>query len=307
MKTDAFETDLRQALGRRAAQVPGEAIQRLERRDYRPRSRPRRAMAAAGPAAAAAAGAAAGPRRRTMLAGGAAAAVILLGGAGYALTAAFAWHAAGPAGSTKTAALTAVRGCARLAQVTGTLEQVNGTALVIQAPSGQPVTVTTTASTRVSLSAAPLSDITDGAYVRVDGVTSDGTIAAGKVAVGELPSGKPQPPGGKRTVQTLPGGTIVQGTVADATSAGFTVDTSAGTQVPVTTSSSTLVVVNSASPGELQAGADTIVVGYAEPGGTLSAMAMAQFPPAAQGPLMVSGCSPSSIDTAITTALLAGG
>ena len=93
MKTDAFETDLRQALGRRAAQVPGEAIQRLERRDYWPPSRTRRAMAAAGLVSATAAGAAAGPRRRTMLAGGAAA-VILLGGAGYGLTAAFAGHAA---------------------------------------------------------------------------------------------------------------------------------------------------------------------------------------------------------------------
>jgi hypothetical protein len=306
MNTDAFETDLRQALGRRAAQVPGEAIQRLERRYYWPPSRARRAMAAAGLVSAAAAGAAAGPRRRTMLAGGAAA-VILLGGAGYGLTAAFTGHAAGPASSTKTAALTAVKGCARLAQVTGTLEQVNGTALVIQTPSGQPVTVTTTASTRVNLSAAPLSDITDGAYVRVEGVKSGGTIAAGKVAIGELPSGKPQPPGGQHTLHNLPGGTIVQGTVADATSAGFTVDTSAGTQVPVTTSSSTLVVVNSAGPGELQTGANTIVVGYAEPDGTLSAMAIAQFPSTAQGPLMVSGCSPSAIDTAITTAILAGG
>jgi len=300
MKTDAFETDLRQALGRRAAQVPGEAIQRLQRRDYWPPSRTRRALAAV------AAGAAAGPRRRALLAGGAAA-VVLLGGAGYGLTAAFAGHAAGPAASTKTAALTAVQGCAALAQVTGTLERVTGTALVIQTPGGQPVTVTTTASTRVNLSAAPLSDITDGAYVRVDGVTSGGRIAAGKVAVGELPSGKPQPPGGKHTLQTLPGGTIVQGTVADATSAGFTVDTSAGTQVPVTTSSSTLVVVNSASPGELQTGADTIAVGYAEPDGTVSAMAIAQFPSTAQGALTVAGCSPSAIDNAITTAFLAGG
>ena len=193
-----------------------------------------------------------------MLAGGAAA-VILLGGAGYGLTAALAGHPAGPAGTTTTAALTAVKGCAALAQVTGTLEQVTGTALVIQTPGGQPVTVTTTASTRVNLSAAPLSDITDGAYVRVDGVTSGGRIAAGKVAVGELPSGKPQPPGGQHTVRTLPGGTIAQGTVADATSAGFTVDTPAGTQVPVTTTSRTLVVINSASPGDLQTGADTIV------------------------------------------------
>jgi Domain of unknown function (DUF5666) len=284
MKTDVFETDLRQALARRAAQIPGEAIERLERRDY----------------------CAAGPRRRTMLAASAAVAVILAGGAGYGLTAAFAGHAASPVG-TKTAALTAVNGCAALAQVTGTLEQANGTALVIRTPGGQSVTVTTTASTRVSLSAAPLSDITDGAYVRVDGVKSDGTIAAGKVAVGESPSGKSQPPGGTRTVQTLPGGTIVQGTVADATSTGFTVDTSAGTQVPVTMSGSTLVVVNSGSPTDLQTGANTIVVGYAEPDGTLSAVAIAQFPSTTQARLAVTGCSPSSIDNAITTAFLAGG
>jgi Domain of unknown function (DUF5666) len=286
MKTDVFERDLRQALARRAAQIPGDAIQRLERRDYRDYwQRP----------------------RRTMLAASAAAAVILLGGAGYGLAAAFAGHAASPAGRTKTAALTAVNGCARLAQVTGTLEQVNGAALVIQTSRGQSVTVTTTDSTRVSLSAAPPSDITDGAYVRVDGVKSDGTIAAGKVVVGESPSGKSQLPGGKHAVHPRPGGTIVQGTVADATSAGFTVDTSAGTQVPVTTSGNTLVVVNSGSPSELQTGANTIVVGYAEPDGTLSALAIAQFPSGVQVMLRVSGCSPSSIDNAITTAFLAGG
>jgi hypothetical protein len=108
-------------------------------------------------------------------------------------------------------------------------------------------------------------------------------------------------------VQTLPGGTIVQGTVADATSTGFTVDTSGGTQVPVTTSGSTLVVVNSGSLTDLQTGANTIVVGYAEPDGTLSAIAIAQFPSTTQGRLAVSGCSPSSIDNAITTAFLVGG
>jgi sigma-70-like protein len=80
------------------------------------------------------------------------------------------------------------------------------------------------------------------------------------------PSGKSQPPGGTHTVQTLPGGTIVQGTVANATSTGFT-----------------------------------------GPGGTLSAVAIAQFPSTTQARLAVTGCSPSSIDNAITTAFLAGG
>jgi hypothetical protein len=303
MKTDVFETDLRQALASRAAQVPEEVIQRLERRDYWPRPRSRRTVAAADLASASAAG----PPRRAMLTASAVAAVAVLGGAGYGLAAAFAGHATSPAGGTKAAVLTAVTGCAALAQVTGTLEQVNGTALVIQTSGGQSVAVTTTASTRVSLAAAPLSDITDGAYVRVDGVKSDGTIAAGKVAVGELPSGKSQPPGAQHTVGTLPGGTIVQGTVADATSTGFNVDTPGGTQVPVTTSGNTLVVVNSASPSELQTGANAIAVGYAGPDGTLSALVIAQFPPTAQGTLAVSGCSPSSIEKAITTAFLVGG
>jgi len=310
MKTDELETDLRQALACRAAQVPGDAIARLERLDYRPRGRGRRAMAATDLVSAAGAAAAAGPRRRAMLAASAAA-VILAGGAGYGLTAAFAGPAASPASSTKTAALTAVNGCARLAQVTGALEQVNGDALVIQTSGGQPVTVTTTASTRTSL-AASLSDITDGASVRVDGVMSDGTIAAAKVAVGEPTapgSGKPQPPGGsgRHTVQTVPGATIIQGTVADASSTGFTVDTSAGTQVPVTTSSSTVIAgVISVSPGELQVGANTTAVGSSQPGGTLSALAIAQFPPGTQFRLTVSGCSPSSVDNAITTAFLSG-
>jgi hypothetical protein len=39
MKTDAFEDDLRQALAQRAAEVPGEAVDRLRNRNYRPRSR----------------------------------------------------------------------------------------------------------------------------------------------------------------------------------------------------------------------------------------------------------------------------
>jgi predicted RNA polymerase sigma factor len=80
----------------------------------------------------------------------------------------------------------------------------------------------------------------------------------------------------------------------------------AGTRVLVTMSGSTLVVVDSASPSELQTGANTIVVGYAEPDGTLPAIAIAHFPAAAQRTLAVSGCSPTSIDNAITTALLAG-
>ncbi len=250
------------------------------------------------------------PRRRSLLLASAAAAVIVLGGAGYGLTAAFGGHATSPASSARTTALTAVNGCAKLAQVTGTLQQVNGTSLVVRTSSGQSVTVTATAATWVNLSTASPTDITDGSPVRVDGVESDGTIAAQKVAVGEptLPgNGKPQPPAGTHTQQVAPGGTIVQGTVADATSTSFTVDTSAGTRIPVTTSHVTLIVVNNASLSELQIGADTIVVGHTEPDGSLSAVAVAQVIPAAKVMFAVNGCSPAAVDNAVTTAFGSGG
>jgi hypothetical protein len=39
METDSFEADLRQALARHAAEVPVEAVERLQRRNYRPRTR----------------------------------------------------------------------------------------------------------------------------------------------------------------------------------------------------------------------------------------------------------------------------
>ena len=249
------------------------------------------------------------PRRRSVLLASAAAAAIVVGGAGYGLAATFGGHATSPAGSAKTTALTAVNGCASLAQVTGTLEQVNGSSLVVRTSSGQSVTVTATAATRINLSSASLSDITDGSPVRVNGVEANGMIAAQKVAVGEPTSpgnGKTPPPGTQplkqTTEQVAPGSTIVQGTVTDATSAGFSVDTSAGAQIPVTTSDTTLIVVNNASVSELQIGADTIVIGYAGPDGSLSAVGMAQVPSTGKVQFSIDGCSAAAVDDAMTTA-----
>ena len=195
-----------------------------------------------------------------LVAGSAAAALVLLVGVG-AVTGLVHVHLSGP--STETA-LTAVTGCTQLEQADGTLEQVNGSSLVIQTASGQPVTVTTTASTFVSMSGALLSDITDGASVMVRGYSSGGTIAAAIVTVGQ-PFSAVNPPG------FVP----LQGTVSDASTAGFTLVTSSGTRVPVTTSDDTLVVVPHASPGQLQAGATIFAVGHAGPDGTLSARAVA--------------------------------
>ena len=231
----------------------------------------------------------------------AAAAVLLLGGAGYGLTAALTGHVAGPAGtSTKTAALTAVSGCTGLKQASGTLEQVNGASLVIKTASGQAVTVTTTASTLVSVDAAPLSDITNGASIAVAGPGSGGTIAATTVVVG-------WPHSNDKTLR-LPGGVAVEGIVANASPGGFTVITSAGTRVPVTTSSGTGVNVSHASPSQLRAGGTTFAVGRSRPDGTLAAITVLQ--PGFYGIRLnwqVKGCSPASVDAAITTAVIAAG
>ena len=137
---------------------------------------------------------------------------------------------------------------------------MNGTSLVIKTASGQPVTVTTTASTFMSMSGPLLSDITDGASVDVRGASSDGTIAAAIVTVGQ-PFSAVNPP------RFVP----VQGTVSDASTAGFTLVTSSGTRIPVTTSSDTLVVVPHASPGQLRVGTAIFAIGHAGPDGTLSA------------------------------------
>jgi predicted anti-sigma-YlaC factor YlaD len=231
----------------------------------------------------------AGPWRRVMLvAGSVAAALVLLAGIG-AVTGYV--HISGGGGTE--AALTSVTGCTQLQQADGTLEQVNGTSLVIKTAGGQPVTVTTTASTFMSMSGPLLSDITDGASVDVRGASSDGTIAAAIVTVGQ-PFSAVNPP------RFVP----VQGTVSDASTAGFTLVTSSGTRIPVTTSSDTLVVVPHASPGQLRVGTAIFAIGHAGPDGTLSARGVAAITQFRSGATLhvsmsVRDCSPSSIVDAI--------
>jgi hypothetical protein len=235
----------------------------------------------------------AGPWRRTMLvAGSAAAALVLLVGVGEVtgvVDVSFGNN------GTETA-LTAVTGCSQIEQAHGTLEQVHGGSLVIKTASGQPVTVTTTAATFMAMSGALLSDITDGASVMVRGTRSGGTITAAIVTVGQ-PFSAVNPRG------FVP----VRGTVADASTAGFTLVTSSRTRIPVTTSGDTRVVIPHASPGQLHAGATIFALGHAGPGGTLSAGAVAaitqltQLPPGAHigVSVKVENCSPRSIDEAI--------
>jgi hypothetical protein len=241
------------------------------------------------------------PGRRGMLAAGAAAALVLLGGASYGAAALITGHApgtarTGPGAATtpaSTAVFTPVSGCHGLFEANGILDQVHGSGLVIKIASGQPVTVTTTASTGVNIAAAPLSDIIDGAPVTVSGTGADGTIAAFSVTIG-----------GPRRPATHPASVLVaQGTVADAGTGGFIVVTASGTRVRVTTSSDTVVHVVRASLGQLQAGATTSAVGYLGPHATLSAIAIGQPPPGTSMTYDAGGCSPASINNAMTRAL----
>jgi Domain of unknown function (DUF5666) len=226
-------------------------------------------------------------RRVVLVATGAAAALVLLVGIG-AVTGLVHVHPSGPG---REPVLTAVNGCTQLQQAVGTLEHVNGRSFVIRTSSGKPVTVTTTASTFVSMSGALLNDITDGESVMVRGNLSDGTVQAAIVTVGE-PFSAVNPPG------FVP----VQGTVTDARTAAFTLVTSSGTRVSVITSTGTLVVVPHASPAQLQVGAQIFALGNAGPDGTLSARAVAAVSQIRSGmhvSITVKNCSPSSLVEAL--------
>jgi hypothetical protein len=229
-----------------------------------------------------------GPWRRALLvAGSAAAAFVLLVGVGV-VSGYVHVRLSGPGTETD---LTAVTGCSQLEQADGTLEQVNGSSLIIKTADGQQVTVTTTATTFMSMSGVLPSDITDGASAMVRGSWSGGTIKAAFVTIGQ-PFSAVNPQG------FVP----VQGTVSDASTAGFTLVTSSGTRIPVTTSGDTLVVIPHASPGQLQAGAAVFALGHAGPAGMLSATAVAavsQLPPGVHDRVSVRNCSPSSIQEAL--------
>jgi hypothetical protein len=235
----------------------------------------------------------AGPWRRALLVvGSAAAAFILLVGVGVVTGVV---HVHFGNNGTETS-LTAVTGCAQLHRADGTLERVNGSSVVIKTASGQPVTVTTTATTKVTASGALVGDITDGATVLVAGTGSDATITADLVLVNGPAS------------LNIPGTVTVRGTVSDATTAGFTVITSGGTRVPVTTSGGTSVTVFHASLGQLQAGGSTVVIGRAGPDGMLAALGVVQpptWPGGAHTSVSMRNCSPTSINHAIMA--LAGG
>jgi hypothetical protein len=236
----------------------------------------------------------AGLGRRAVLAVGVAAALVLASAIGYEASK-LVHISFGTSGTSAGPVLTAVSGCSALEEASGTLEQVNGGSLVIKTASGQPVTVTTTASTFLAMSGPLRSDITDGASVTVGGASSDGTISALFVNVGNPAHSHPQVPSGI---------VVVKGTVSGASAAGFTVVTSGGTLVPVTTSSDTVVNIPNTRPDQLPIGASAFALGHAGSDGTLSARAVAVIQPVQEGNIHtnlqvhVKNCSAASIDNA---------
>jgi hypothetical protein len=201
-------------------------------------------------------------------------------------------------GSGSGTTLTSVSGCDRLEQAVGTLERVNGARMVIREADGQLVTVTSTATTRLAATGPLLSAITNGAAVTVAGTSSrQGIIAADFVVVGRNPPSL-----------AIPGVVMVRGTVSDASAAGFTVMTSAGTRASVFTSAATVVTVSHATLSQLQDGGRTMAVGYAGSHGTLSALAVVQppdWPAGAHARVTVRNCSSTAINHEIA-ALAAG-
>ena len=239
----------------------------------------------------------AGSRRRAVLAVGVAAALVLAGVIGYGASR-FVHISFGTGGTGAGPVLTAVNGCSALEEAAGTLEQVNGSSLVIKTATGQPVTVTTTASTFLAMSGPPRNDITDGAPVTVGGPSSNGTITALFVTIGNPAQAHPQVPSGI---------VVVKGTVSDASAAGFTVTTSGGTRVPVAISGDTVVNIRNVGLDQLPIGASAFALGHAGPDGTLSARAIAVIQQLPQGNpqvhvnvhVHVKNCSAASIDNAL--------
>jgi hypothetical protein len=215
----------------------------------------------------------------------------------------------------------------------GTLEQVNGTQLILQPANdadhvnrtwrAQPVTVATSPSTVITRPVSgTVGDITDGSHVVVQGTWSGGRLAATEVGIEVAlpsPSSFGPPVSGQNLHKLLPpqgwlGPPVATGTVVDAHDGSFTVvmdNLGLGAQrVQVTTSNSTKVVTKaSASLSQLSPGANVVAVGQIGPHGVMTASTVAE--PAvlgivlAGGPAKIrpAGCSAAAITTA---AVLAG-
>ena len=190
----------------------------------------------------------------------------VLGGGGLGIAATLSPGVRGT-GQVMTAALTATS-CRSLKLAIGTLTSVSGRTLVIKPVIGPAVRVSTSASTTVTREVkGTLADVRDGMHVIVSGARSDGRITARRIGVtpSSLAAKAPAlsvPAWPVRRLQPVLALGLANGTVADATTGGFTVDEPGGTHVRVSTSSSTTVVtLAKVTVAGLRTGQRTVAVG----------------------------------------------
>ena len=181
-------------------------------------------------------------------------------------------------GPVSAAGLTGVNGCSGLVAALGRVKETNGASLVIRTPGGQPVRVTTSATTAVSRAVTgSVSAITDGGLVFVRGIYSRGMIAARSISVGVTPT-LPVLRFGRRRHARAPW--IGAGTVQDASAGSFILIVPGGARVPVTVSgSATVFTLARADLSQLRAGDYVVAVGKAGPGGSLAATTVEEGKP----------------------------
>jgi hypothetical protein len=202
------------------------------------------------------------------------------------------------------AGLTAVNGCPNLAGVSGTLEEVNGSGLVIKTADGQLITIATVPSTRIgSEDHGSLDDINDGAQVAVTGAEPNGAITASTVTVGAVDKVKPFEPPQPSGLNAR----VTVGTVTNVHAGGFTVVSDGMPRAVTTTGSTAVITLRTLAADQLQIGGFTVAVGNTPgPAGALVAGAVEHVPnpiSIPQGPGSGKGkgasCSPESVVTAL--------
>jgi hypothetical protein len=207
--------------------------------------------------------------------------VAVLGGGGLGIASTLSPGVRG-SGQVMTAALTATS-CPSMKLAIGALASVSGSTLVIKPVIGPAVRVSTTASTTVTREVkGTLADVRDGMHVIVSGTGSDGKITARRIGVtpSSLAAKAPAlnvPAFPLRNFQPALALGLANGTVADATTGGFTVDEPGGTHVHVSTSGSTTVVtLAKVTVAGLRTGERTVAVGSVTGHNALAASSVEQ-------------------------------
>jgi hypothetical protein len=207
--------------------------------------------------------------------------VAVLGGGGLGIASTLSPGVRG-SGQVMMAALTATS-CPSMKLAIGTLASVSGSTLVLKPIIGPAVRVSTTASTTVTREVkGTLADVRDGMHVIVSGTGSDGKITASRIGLtpSSLAAKAPAlnvPALPVRNFQPALALGLANGTVADATTGGFTVNEAGGTHVHVRTSSSTTVVtLTKVTVAGLRTGERTVAVGSVTGHNALAASSVEQ-------------------------------